>query len=65
MDLPVCGSETIAGLILHHLARIPVDGMKINIGEWRIIIQKATPKKIDKIKMKRLSSDNPVKKKIK
>jgi putative hemolysin len=56
MNLPICeNSETLAGLILHFLARIPANGVKLTIGEWQITIQQATAKKIDKVKMKKNS----------
>ncbi len=58
MNLPECDYETIAGLIIHRLARIPVTGSKLKIGEWQIIIQQVTPKKIVQVKMKRLPTDD-------
>jgi CBS domain containing-hemolysin-like protein len=54
MNLPECDYETIAGLIIHRLARIPATGSKLKVGEWQIIIQQVTPKKIVQVKMKRL-----------
>lgn len=43
--------NTIAGFIEHKLGRIPEKGEKIDLGKVRIIIEKATKQKIEKVKI--------------
>ena len=43
--------NTIAGLIEHKLGRIPKKGEKIDLGKFYIIIEKATRKRIEKVKI--------------
>ena len=43
--------NTLAGFIEHKLGRIPEKGEKIDLGKVRIIIEKATKQKIEKVKI--------------
>ncbi|HNT52622.1 MAG TPA: transporter associated domain-containing protein, partial [Candidatus Syntrophosphaera sp.] len=43
--------ETVAGLILDVLARIPHQGQFITIGDYRIQVLQATERKIIKVKI--------------
>jgi CBS domain containing-hemolysin-like protein len=51
MQLPEGDYETIAGLIISELARIPNQGTKLNIGNWIVQVIQVTNRKIIKIKM--------------
>ncbi len=50
-ELPEGDYETLAGLIIDRLMRIPAKGTYVNIGKWRMEILDATPTKIIKVKM--------------
>jgi CBS domain containing-hemolysin-like protein len=54
IELPEGDYETIAGLILDNLARIPHQGQVITINPYRIQVLQATPKKIIKVKIHKL-----------
>ncbi len=51
MELPEGDYETIAGLIIEKLERIPRQGTKLKIGNWEINIVQVTDKKIVKAEM--------------
>ena len=51
MDLPEGDYETIAGLIIDKLARIPTRKTKFSIGSWDGEIKQVTDKKIVKVKL--------------
>lgn len=51
IELPEGDYETIAGLILHRLERIPHQGQFVNIPPYRIQVLQATDKKIIKVKI--------------
>ena len=53
MELPEGDYETIAGLIIDKLERIPRQGTKLKIGNWKINIVQVTDKKIVKIEMEK------------
>jgi len=53
IDLPDGDYETIAGLILDHLERIPHQGQFVTIEPYRIQVLQATDKKIVKVKIHR------------
>ena len=57
MDLPVGDYETIAGMIIDKLERIPRRDTNLIIGNWSITIIQATDKRIITVEMKRI--DNP------
>ncbi len=56
MDLPLGDYETIAGMIIDKLERIPRRDTKLKIGNWDIIIIQATDKRIITVEMKRISN---------
>ncbi|MFN3920904.1 MAG: transporter associated domain-containing protein [Caldimicrobium sp.] len=47
--------ETLAGFILHHLQRIPKEGEKFSLPPFEIEVLKADAKKIDKVRLRKLS----------
>jgi len=51
MDLPEGDYETIAGLIIDILAKIPAQKTKMKIGNWNIQVIQVTNRKIIKVKM--------------
>jgi len=51
MDLPVGDYETVAGLILDKLERIPHQGQILHFGNYRLQVLQATDKKIIKVKI--------------
>ena len=54
MDLPLGDYETIAGMIIDKLERIPRRDTKLKIGNWNITIIQATDKRIITVEMKRI-----------
>lgn len=52
MDLPVGDYETIAGMIINELERIPKINTKLTIGKWDIKVLQATDKRIISVEMK-------------
>lgn len=52
-DLPEGDYETIAGLIIDNLEKIPKQGSQIKIGNWLITILQVTDKKIIRVQLKR------------
>ncbi|MDD2229320.1 MAG: hemolysin family protein [Candidatus Cloacimonetes bacterium] len=55
IDLPEGDYETIAGLILDHLERIPHQGQVVTIGAYRIQVLQVTTKKIIKVKIHKIT----------
>jgi len=55
MDLPLGDYETIAGMIIDKLERIPRRDTKLTIGTWNIKIIQATDKRIITVEMKKLN----------
>jgi len=53
MNLPEGDYETIAGLIIDKIARIPTNKTKLLVGNWLIEVVQVTNKKIEKVKMTR------------
>jgi Mg2+/Co2+ transporter CorB len=51
MDLPVGDYETVAGLILDKLERIPHQGQILHFGNYRLQVLQANDKKIIKVKI--------------
>ena len=49
--------ETLGGLILHEIRKIPVTGERIQIENFEMIIEAADERSIKKVRMKRLSGD--------
>ncbi|OQX71818.1 MAG: hypothetical protein B6D62_01390 [Candidatus Cloacimonas sp. 4484_275] len=58
MNLPEGDYETIAGLIIDRIARIPTGKTKIKVGDWLIEIVQVTNKKIEKVLMKRIRDES-------
>lgn len=56
IHLPEGDYETVAGLILDKLARIPHQGQIINVNAYRVQILQATEKKIIKVKIHKTST---------
>ena len=55
MNLPIADYETIAGLIIDKYERIPPAGKKLIIADWQIEIIQTTDKKIEKVKISKIS----------
>ncbi|PID28112.1 MAG: hypothetical protein CSB55_06265 [Candidatus Cloacimonadota bacterium] len=53
MNLPEGDYETVAGLIIDHLEKIPVKDEKFQIADWNFKIEKVTNRKIEKIRLTR------------
>ncbi|MEA2096880.1 MAG: hemolysin family protein [Candidatus Cloacimonadota bacterium] len=56
MDLPLGDYETIAGMVIDKLERIPRRDTKLKIGNWDITIIQATDKRIITVEMKKISN---------
>jgi CBS domain containing-hemolysin-like protein len=56
INLPEGDYETVAGLILDKLARIPHQGQIVIVGDYRIQVLQATDKKIIKVKIHKTST---------
>ena len=54
MNLPLGDYETIAGMIIDKLERIPRRDTKLQIGNWNITVIQATDKRIITVEMKRI-----------
>ncbi len=52
-DLPEGDYETMAGLIIDRLLRIPTKGTVLNVGRWRLEVLEASSTKILKVRMTR------------
>ena len=42
--------DTLAGLILSHLERLPAEGDEVNIGDYRLVVEKMSERKIETIR---------------
>lgn len=51
IGLPEGDYETIAGLIINSIARIPTSKTKIGIGKWDIIAEQVTNRKIERVRL--------------
>jgi len=58
IDVPKEDYETVGGLIFHLLGRIPKPGEKISFQNLNMIIEKATERRIELIKVKKVSTEN-------
>lgn len=54
MSLPEGDYETIAGMVLDHLEKIPVRGQMLTIGDYRIQVLQVSARKIEKIRIKKI-----------
>ncbi len=61
MDLPLGDYETIAGMIIDKLERIPRRDTKLHIGNWDINIIQATDKRIITVEMKNVAIQDNLK----
>ena len=55
MQLPEGDYETIAGLVIAELARIPNQGTKLKIADWEVLVTQVTNRKIIKVKMTKIA----------
>ncbi|MCK9330020.1 MAG: hemolysin family protein [Candidatus Cloacimonetes bacterium] len=53
--LPHGDYETIAGLIISHLAKIPIQGTILNVDNYKIEVIEVTNKKIEKVKITQIT----------
>lgn len=58
INLPQGDYETIAGLIIAYLARIPTQGAHLNVDDFKIEILEVTNRKIEKVKITKLTHHN-------
>lgn len=58
VKLPRGKFETVSGLILHHIMRIPEPGETIMIEPFEILIESANERTIRKVRMKKLPGDH-------
>jgi len=55
LDLPVGDYETLAGLVIHHLEKIPNSGEQVVVNGYRLTIKEANKRKIQTIILRKLS----------
>ena len=61
IDLPDEGNyETLAGLIIDKIARIPARNQRIRIGDWTALIMQVSSRKIIKVKLTRNQPKEPI-----
>jgi len=60
LNLPEGDYETIAGLIIDNIARIPTSKTKIMIGKWDIIADQVTNRKIERVRLIEHSLDKEI-----
>ncbi|MDY6914780.1 MAG: hemolysin family protein [Candidatus Cloacimonadota bacterium] len=58
LNIPEGNYETIAGLIIDRLARIPSPGTTITAGDWELKILQGTDKKILSVRIKKIRKEN-------
>ena len=58
IDLPdsIHGVETIGGMLIAELGRIPEPGERFQVGKLRITVLEATPKRVERLRIKQLDS---------
>lgn len=56
LNLPTGDYETLAGLIIHHLEKIPNSGEQLVVNDYRLTIKEASKRKIQTIIVRKLSS---------
>lgn len=56
LNLPVGDYETLAGLVIHHLEKIPNSGEQVVVNDYRLTIKEASKRKIQTIIVRKLSS---------
>ncbi len=55
LDLPVGDYETLAGLVIHHLEKIPNSGEQVVVNGYRLTIKEASKRKILTIILRKIS----------
>jgi len=58
-DLPQGDYETVAGLIIQKLERIPGPGDQVTVDNFRLTVKEASKRKINSVILRRISSDYP------
>jgi putative hemolysin len=55
LDLPIGDYETLAGLVIHHLEKIPNSGEQVVVDGYRLTIKEASKRKIQTIILRKIS----------
>ena len=55
LDLPAGDYETLAGLVIHHLEKIPYSGEQVVVNGYRLTIKEANKRKIQTIILRKIS----------
>jgi putative hemolysin len=55
LDLPVGDYETLAGLVIHHLEKIPNSGEQVVVDGYRLTIKEASKRKVQTIILRKIS----------
>ena len=55
LNLPTGDYETLAGLVIHHLEKIPNSGEQVVVNDYRLTIKEASKRKIQTIILRKLS----------
>lgn len=55
LDLPVGDYETLAGLVIHHLEKIPNSGEQVVVNGYRLTIKEASKRKVQTIILRKIS----------
>jgi CBS domain containing-hemolysin-like protein len=50
-------SDTLAGFIYSEMGRVPVDNEELKVGEWALMIEQVSGRRIRKVRAKRLSAE--------
>ena len=61
LDLPEGDYETLAGLMIENLGKIPVAGDQITINGFRLTVKEASKRKINSIILRKIASEYPPK----
>lgn len=61
LDLPEGNYETLAGLMIEELEKIPVAGDQVIAGEYRLTVKEASKKKINSIIVRKMPTEQPPK----
>jgi len=59
LDLPQGDYETVAGLMIQKLERIPGPGDQVTVDNFRLTVKEASKRKINSVILRRISSDYP------
>jgi len=59
LNLPTGDYETLAGLVIHHLEKIPNSGEQVVVNGYRLTIKEANKRKIQTIIVRKLSPSDP------